>query len=94
MERGLDVVARLEAEARESSPTGVAEGLRRNQIYSALLTLRCILEAGLRREESRGAFFRQDHPEPDDARWRRNIRISLDAATDRLALEEGPTIEG
>ena len=94
MKRGLEVVARLEAKARESSPTGVAEGLRRNQIYSALLTLRCVLEAGLRREESRGAFFRQDHPAPDDARWRRNIRISYDTATDRLALEEGPTIEG
>lgn len=30
-----------------------------------------VLEAAIRREESRGAHFRTDHPERDDARWLR-----------------------
>jgi succinate dehydrogenase/fumarate reductase flavoprotein subunit len=92
MQEGLQSVARLKADLEALVPAGVAEGLRHNRANSALLTLRCILEAGLRREESRGALYREDFPETDDANWRRNILISLDGSTGDLVLKEKPLI--
>lgn len=88
MRRGLELVVTLEAELDSLATQGNGDGLRHTQARSALLALRCILEAGLLREESRGAFFREDYPEPDDTRWRRNIHLSLDRSSGRLLLKE------
>lgn len=94
MRQGLDRLSQLEDELRVLAPNGVAEGLRHDQARSALLGLRCILEASLRRKESRGALFREDYPEADDAHWRRHIRISRDKSTEGLILEETALIGG
>jgi len=90
MEEGLRHLSRLEGDLGSLAPRGPGEGRRHEQARSALLAVRCILEAGLRRRESRGAFFREDFPSADDARWRRNLRVSLHSDTGRLALEETP----
>jgi succinate dehydrogenase/fumarate reductase flavoprotein subunit len=88
MRRGLELVSGLENELNAAKPMGNRDGLRHVQAQSALQTLRCIFEAGLLRTESRGAFFREDFPEQDDAQWLRNIRISLNRTSGQLLLSE------
>jgi L-aspartate oxidase len=49
------------------------------RLASLLTVARLMARAALRREESRGAHFRADWPERDDAHWRRHIAESLGA---------------
>lgn len=90
MRRGVELVSNMESELDRMEPQENGAGLRHMQARAALLTLRCILEAGLLRHESRGAFFREDYPEPD-VRWLCNIHISLDETSGRLVLVEHRT---
>jgi len=48
------------------------------ELRLALVTAGLILQAALRREESRGAHFRNDFPEQDDARWRGHWLVERD----------------
>jgi succinate dehydrogenase/fumarate reductase flavoprotein subunit len=88
MQEGLEQVSVMEDELKALTPGNITEGLRANRMHSALLTLRCILKASLMRKESRGALYREDYPEANDADWRRNIFISLDRSTGDLVLED------
>ncbi|QKW07259.1 L-aspartate oxidase [Streptomyces sp. NA04227] len=53
-----------------------------------LAVARVLVAAALRREETRGCHWREDHPERDDAAWRRHIVVRLD----RPERAEGPGI--
>lgn len=88
MRKGLSLVAQLERDLEALTPRNVTEGLRHNQARSALSVLQCILEPGLRRKESRGAHFREDFPETEDAARRRNTYISLESPKKGLVLED------
>ncbi len=86
MIEGLDRVFGWENELKTLYPKGNQDGIFREKVCSALLTLRSIYTAGLCREESRGVFFREDYPDLDDAHWQRNIRISMDRLTGQLKV--------
>lgn len=88
MQEGLELASQMESELESLTPGNITEGLRNNCMRSALLTLRCVLDAGLMRKESRGALYREDYPETDDTNWRSNIFISLDSSTGNLILED------
>ncbi|RMF86792.1 MAG: FAD-binding protein, partial [Nitrospinota bacterium] len=47
------------------------------ELDNALLCARAILEACLRREESRSGHYRTDFPHPDDRHWRKSLVASL-----------------
>ncbi|MEM9827000.1 MAG: L-aspartate oxidase [Planctomycetota bacterium] len=47
------------------------------ELQNLLTTAACITRGALARAESRGVHFRDDHPETDDANWRRHLSISL-----------------
>lgn len=72
LEAGLQELAALETLRGDLAvPPG---GLRAGLECRNLLTLaRPILQASLLREESRGCFWRQDFPRPDNDNWLRNI---------------------
>ena len=78
--RALARLAELEARIDAAPvPGGPAYNLAwqgwldaRNQVLAARLIARSALE----RQESRGAHYRADHPEPDNARWLVNVTVA------------------
>src|SRR5262249_13080472 len=85
---GLGEVRALRAELGRHEPADVRELLLHHELESSLLVAECCFGAALRREESRGAHYRLDFPERDDARWLRTIRIRL-GTSGRPELETG-----
>jgi succinate dehydrogenase / fumarate reductase flavoprotein subunit len=53
-----------------------------------LVLARAIAQGALRRTESRGAHYRTDYPERDDARWLRHTYVT--AGDDGPAFADGP----
>lgn len=68
--------ARVESAPAGIQPAEVARGLR---LRAALTAAGLILEAARRRTESRGAHYREDHPQSDD-RWRGHLQVREGAA--------------
>jgi len=48
-------------------------------LRSGARTAELILQAALRRQESRGAHFREDFPRQDDGNWRGHLQVHLDS---------------
>jgi succinate dehydrogenase/fumarate reductase flavoprotein subunit len=57
-----------------------AEWVRRLRLRAALTAAGLILDAARRRTESRGAHYREDHPQSDDGRWRGHLQVREGAA--------------
>jgi succinate dehydrogenase/fumarate reductase flavoprotein subunit len=68
---------RLDEKARTSDKTRVHELESALSVRNLALLGRLLATAALRRTESRGAHYRLDYPEPDDARWRVVTRLEL-----------------
>jgi fumarate reductase (CoM/CoB) subunit A len=75
----LRELGRLEEDI--SCPSGAGDSRRVRdwmELRLGICTARVIAEAALRREESRGAHFREDFPRSDDARWLGHIEVRRD----------------
>ena len=73
MTNGLKGLASLK-EAPPSLSIGEAqEGVHVLTFCHKLLVSEMILRSALRREETRGAHYREDYPLPDDKNWRASI---------------------
>ncbi|MEK6712491.1 MAG: hypothetical protein AABZ64_18130, partial [Nitrospinota bacterium] len=68
---------RLAAEAQTSGKARGQELESALSVRNLALLGRLLATAALRREESRGAHYRLDFPERDDARWRVVTRLTL-----------------
>lgn len=80
LERGLAAVAALRAEAAALQPGTPAEAGRVIELRHMLTCAEVMMLAALHRQESRGAHYRSDYPQPDDARWLRSLAVRMGAA--------------
>ena len=71
----LEEVQRALASCGGSEPARLVEAV---EAENMCLSARAVVEAALMRTESRGAHYRTDYPEPDDARWRVNVFVKKD----------------
>ena len=76
LNEGLARLQELEACLAGLKPGDVPERKRLEDLHSAVLVTRAVLTAGLAREESRGSFMREDFPDEDNLRWRKNSRLT------------------
>lgn len=69
LEAGLAVLRTLRSRTLETAGGGPGELLAGLATRNLLEVAEIVLRAALRRTESRGAHFREDHPQRDDRRW-------------------------
>ncbi|AQT73706.1 L-aspartate oxidase [Streptomyces sp. fd1-xmd] len=75
----------LDAHGKTAEP-----GVDTWEATNLLCVARVLVAAARRREETRGCHWREDHPDRDDARWRRHLVVRL-SATEKRALVVVPT---
>ncbi|WP_404957934.1 L-aspartate oxidase [Streptomyces sp. 147326] len=75
----------LEAHGKTAEP-----GVDTWEATNLLCVARVLVAAAQRREETRGCHWREDHPDRDDADWRRHLVVRL-SATEKRALVVVPT---
>ncbi|GGU92986.1 L-aspartate oxidase [Streptomyces albospinus] len=67
------------ADVPPTSTKAPEPGVEAWEATNLLCVARVLVAAAQRREETRGCHWREDHPERDDASWRRHFRITLGA---------------
>lgn len=77
LEAGLRGVEALEARALRLPPGDARQQAQSVELANSLLVARACITAGLTRAESRGAHYRTDWPERNDAQWQRALRVEL-----------------
>ncbi len=76
--RAIKAVDAIKAESADLPITDDPRQLQRKlELRFAAQAAQLILEGALRREESRGAHFREDYPHPDDKNWRGHLQVRL-----------------
>jgi succinate dehydrogenase/fumarate reductase flavoprotein subunit len=88
LRQGLFRASELEGRLAELEREGMS--LELHEIKGSLLVSKAIMRASLEREESRGAFYREDFPERDDDNWLKNILLKLDEEAGDFTVSHRP----
>jgi succinate dehydrogenase/fumarate reductase flavoprotein subunit len=85
LSRALASVQAIQQEASiPSSELSGKELLDLIELRSAAKVATIILEAALMRRESRGAHFRQDFPDQNDAEWQGHLQVHLNPGGEKV----------
>jgi succinate dehydrogenase/fumarate reductase flavoprotein subunit len=76
IEQGLETLSDLSSEISNAGQFGVTDQKAWYDLRSMIMVARAILISALTRQESRGAHFRADYVDQDDANWNGNIVLS------------------
>ena len=76
--KGLEAACEIHRELDGFVPATRRERCAKADLTAAVVTLKAIITASLARQESRGSFFREDHPREDDANWKKNSSLIYD----------------
>ena len=77
LERALNAVKTISAKALKSHIRSPLDLQRRIEILFGAQAASLIIQAALKREESRGAHFREDFAVQDDDNWQGHIQVKL-----------------
>lgn len=86
MKEGLIKLIEVERELNGIIPQTIFDRKLKYDLASAVFVLKAVLTASLSREESRGAFVREDFPQQDDLNWRRNSCLVYHRQEDTFSL--------
>jgi L-aspartate oxidase len=86
-----EAAARLEALPADTAHKPADPGVETWETANLYLVARVLVAAALRREETRGCHWREDHPARDDAAWRRHLVVGLRGAGRSLDVRTTPT---
>ena len=83
---GLRNLNGLEQYLEGASWSNVTERAMKEDLLSAVFSLRAILSASMGRKETRGSFIRKDFPKEDNANWRKNSYLTYDPEKDSFSV--------
>jgi succinate dehydrogenase/fumarate reductase flavoprotein subunit len=83
---GLRKLHGLEQDLKGASWSNVIDRAMKEDLLSAVFSLKAILSASTGRKESRGSFIRKDFPREDNANWRKNSCLTYDAKKDSFSV--------
>ena len=78
LQEGLETTRRIKESVSTLKATNGYEWESALELPNMLLCAELMVQCSLTRKESRGAFFRDDYPDTDNANWLRNIIIKMD----------------
>jgi succinate dehydrogenase/fumarate reductase flavoprotein subunit len=88
LQEGLSRLSEMEGRLAELE--GAGRSIELNEVKGSVLISKAIMRASLEREESRGAFYREDFPQSDDDHWLKNILLTLDGETGDFIISHRP----
>ena len=81
----LEIVKGIQYQAAEFSLDGPPHEIQRVlELRFAAAAAELILEAAQKREESRGAHFREDFPDPNDESWKGALQVQLNSQGEHI----------
>jgi fumarate reductase (CoM/CoB) subunit A len=77
MKEALSLLERLKNDLEDLKVRNTTELISKKEVENSLLVMKAILVSSLAREESRGAFQREDYPQEDGSKFPKRISIKM-----------------